>query len=73
MNKRLLDELLELTPAERIELVEVLWDSVTPDDMPPLTDEQIRACEHELAEHRADPSSSIPWEEAKQWLRARLK
>lgn len=73
MNKRLLDELLELTPAERIELVEVLWDSVAAVDMPPLTDEQIRECERELAEHRADPNSSIPWEEAKTWLRSRLK
>jgi putative addiction module component (TIGR02574 family) len=73
MNKRLLNELLELTPAERIELVEVLWDSVGPEKMPPLSDEQIQECERELAAHRADPNSSIPWEEAKAWLRARLR
>ena len=40
MNKALLTELLELTPAERIQLAEDLWDSIAPEEMPTLTDEQ---------------------------------
>ena len=42
MNKALLAELMELSPAERLELVEELWDSIPPEDLPPLTEEQSR-------------------------------
>ena len=40
MNKSLLKQLLELSAAERIELAEELWDSIEPEEMPPLTAEQ---------------------------------
>jgi hypothetical protein len=40
MKKSLLKELLELTPAERIELAGDLWDSIEPHEMPALTLEQ---------------------------------
>jgi putative addiction module component (TIGR02574 family) len=73
MNKPLLQELLKLSPAERIELIGELWDSIPPADLPALTPEQIEECERRLAEHRADPERAIPWEEAKSWIRSRLK
>ncbi len=41
MNRALLVELMKLTPAERIQLAEDLWDSISPEEMPPLSDEQI--------------------------------
>jgi hypothetical protein len=41
MNKALLKELMELNPAERIQLAEDLWDSIAADEMPPLSDEQM--------------------------------
>jgi hypothetical protein len=40
MNKALLQELMELSPEERIELAEDLWDSIAQDELPPLTDAQ---------------------------------
>jgi putative addiction module component (TIGR02574 family) len=52
-----------LTVAERIQLVEDLWDSIA--DAPEvleLTDAQREELDRRLAAHRADPSSSIPWE-----------
>ena len=65
-----LEDLFKLSPAERIQLAEDLWDSVAadPQSLPPLTEEQIAEIERRLAEHTRDPSSSISWEE----LRARL-
>ena len=73
MNKALLKELLELTPAQRIELAEDLWDSVGPDDMPPLSSEQIEEYERRYAEHVRDPQSSSKWEDVKARLLARFK
>jgi putative addiction module component (TIGR02574 family) len=63
-------ELVELSPAERIQLAEDLWDSVaaSPETMPALTDAQIAEVERRLAEHARNPSRAIPWEE----VRARL-
>lgn len=66
----LLNELLKLTPAERIALAEDLWDSVAanPQDLPPLTEEERAEIDRRLAEHERDPDSAVPWEE----VRARL-
>jgi putative addiction module component (TIGR02574 family) len=66
----LLNELLKLTPAERIELAEDLWDSVAanPQDVPPLTDEERAEIDRRLAEHEADPDAAVAWED----VRARL-
>jgi putative addiction module component (TIGR02574 family) len=72
MNKpnSLLAELLELTPAERIQLAEDLWDSVSasPETMPGLTTAQLAEIERRLAAHARNPAAAVPWEE----LRARL-
>jgi putative addiction module component (TIGR02574 family) len=67
-------ELLQLSPAERIQLAEELWDSVaaSPDSMPGLTQEQIAECERRLAEHDRDPSTALPWEEVRTRLWSRL-
>jgi putative addiction module component (TIGR02574 family) len=75
MNDKILAELLKLTPAERIRLAQDLWDSVGPEDMPPLTDEQIAEIDREFAEHARDPSSAIPWGEvrASLWASLRIK
>jgi putative addiction module component (TIGR02574 family) len=72
MNKALLAELMELTPAERIQLAEDLWDSVGPEDMPLLTAEQEREIDRRLAEHARDPSRASSWEEVRARLWARF-
>jgi len=66
-------ELMELTPAERIELVEDLWDSIEPQDMPPLTPEQKQELDRRYAEHLRDPTTAIPWEEVKARLLSSVK
>jgi putative addiction module component (TIGR02574 family) len=72
MRPELLTELMALSPAERIELVEFLWDSVELKN-PSLTAGELDELERELAEHRADPSSALSWEEVREWLWSRRK
>ena len=72
MNKALLTELMELTPAERIQLAEDLWDSITPEEMPPLTAAQEQEIDRRLAEHARDPSRASTWEEVRARLWARF-
>ena len=73
MNKALLKELMDLPPAERLQLVEDLWDSIQPQDLPPLTDREVEEIEQDWADHKRDPSSAVPWEEVRSWLRSRLR
>jgi putative addiction module component (TIGR02574 family) len=71
MNKALLQELLQLSPAERIELANELLDSVSEDDYAPLTPEQAAEIDRRIAEHDRDPSRGIPWEEVRAHLWSR--
>lgn len=67
-----LDAILKLPVAERLDLVEAIWDSLA--DSPEaetalaLTDEQRAELDRRLAEHLQDPSSAIPWEEVRRRL-----
>ena len=72
MRRELVAELLELEPAEKLELIGDLWDSLEPNELPPLTKAQIDELERRLAEHRADPESALSWEEVRQELRSRF-
>jgi putative addiction module component (TIGR02574 family) len=75
VNKALLDELLQLSPAERIELAQDLWDSIPSRSgaLPPLTPEQEQEIERRLAEHERNPDRALPWEEVRARLWARHK
>ena len=74
MKESLVTELLKLTPAERIQLAEDLWDSVAadPENLPPLTDEQHTEIERRLAEHGRDPGSAVSLEQVRTRLWSRL-
>lgn len=72
MNKSLLKELLELTPADRIELAQDLCDSTEPHERPPLTLEQVQEVERRYAEHIRNPESASKWDDVKKRLLARL-
>jgi putative addiction module component (TIGR02574 family) len=65
-----LSELFKLSVAERIQLVEDLWDSIAADTeaLPPLTEEQIAEIERRLAEHEKNPERAHPWEEVRERL-----
>lgn len=55
-------DISSLTPAERLRLVEELWDSLSPTDIP-LTPAQAEELDRREALHRADPRRGRPWRE----------
>jgi putative addiction module component (TIGR02574 family) len=73
--KALLEELLELSPAERVQLAEDLWDSVaaTPGDVPVLTPTQRDEIDRRIAEHERDPSAARTWDGVRRRLWSRLE
>ena len=70
MSHELREELLKLSLAERLELVQELWDSIAA-DCDPLTDEQRQDLERRLAEADADPTAGAPWQEVRERIRHR--
>lgn len=67
-------ELLQLSVAERLELVEELWDSIPEDDEAlALTPDQREDLERRLAEADADPDGGITWDEARARIRQRRR
>ena len=79
MNKSLLlDELMQLSPAERLDIAEKLWDSIhppgsaRPGEVVVLTEEQMAEIDRRLAEHERHPGRTHPWEEVRARLRARF-
>lgn len=66
-------DLLHLSVAERIQLVEDLWDSIAsqPEALE-LTSAQREEIDRRLAEHDANPESAVPWEEVRTRLQRRF-
>jgi putative addiction module component (TIGR02574 family) len=59
-------QLLELPPAERLQLVEAIWDSlVQVPDAVPIDDDLREELDRRLAAYRADPSTARPWSEVR--------
>ncbi|HEX6861543.1 MAG TPA: addiction module protein, partial [Thermoanaerobaculia bacterium] len=57
-----ISDLLHLSVAERLQLVEDLWDSIAAEpEALQLTQAQKEELDRRMAEHRADPGSAIPW------------
>ena len=74
MSNALREELFKLSAAERLELVEDLWDSIADEDeVLALTDEQREDLERRLAEADADPTGGPPWEEVRERIRQRSR
>lgn len=63
------EELLRLPLAERIALVEDLWDSIAADaEAVPVPDSHRRELARRRADHREDPAAVRPWEEVRERL-----
>jgi putative addiction module component (TIGR02574 family) len=64
------EEIERLSIAERVALVEEIWDSIAAaPDLLPLTEAQRRELDRRLALHEREPDRAIPWEE----VRAKLQ
>jgi len=71
MLRETLTKLLELPAAERADIAMALWDSLTVAEQETefdLTPDQRAELDRRLAEHIADPTSGIPWDEVRRKL-----
>lgn len=70
----LLKEASKLSKAERLELVQDLWDTIAaePDDGK-ISDEERQILDERLREHEANPQDVVPWEVARAEIRAALE
>ena len=73
MNKILREQVMNLPAEEKIELAMDLWDSLSDDELPPPTSDQLEEAKRRLEEHRKNPDSAIPYEEVLERLRSRYK
>jgi putative addiction module component (TIGR02574 family) len=66
MSSNLVETAKSLPLAERIQLVEALWESMAQEGYePPLTSEQAAELDRRLEAHRRDPDSVVSWESIK--------
>ena len=64
MNARLFAAAKALPLAERVELVEALWETIVDEGFePPLTPAQAQELDARLRDHRENPEGVISWEE----------
>ena len=62
-----------MSVAERLALLEQVWDSLQDaETVPLLTPEQEAELDRRVAEHQAHPEDAIPWEEVRKHLQDRL-
>jgi len=69
----LIPEIAGLTLAERIQLVEALWDSIAAEagQSLPLTEEQRAELQRRAQAHRDNPGAALPWEQVRAELSGR--
>lgn len=72
MNMDLLVEALKLSPAERLHLIEALWDTLSEADIP-VTPQERALLDARLADLEANPDDQTPWPEAKARLDQRRR
>lgn len=70
MNADLLAEALKLSPSDRLQLIEALWDTLSEEDLP-ITPEERALLDERLADLETNPNAQSPWEEVKARLEQR--
>lgn len=67
-------EIAQLTLAERIQLVEDLWDSIADEagKSLPLTEEQLGELQRRAQAHKEDPDAAIAWDQLRAELSGRV-
>ncbi len=70
MSAPTLNDLIRLSPQERLALIGELWDSLSETEVP-LTAAQTAELEHRLARFEQDRAGSMTWEQLEQELKQR--
>jgi len=58
------EEIFELSVSERLELIETLWDSISPEDLP-VPESHQRALDEALDAYRREPEAGKSWEQVR--------
>lgn len=59
----LLADASHLPVADRIQLIEALWDSLPADSLPPLSNEWLEELQRRSAEYDSGSAQTTPWEQ----------
>lgn len=72
MSRRAIESVFDLSPAEKLQLVEDLWDDLAsnPDDVP-VHAWQLQELERRKANLLGNPASGLDWQEVKTRIRSR--
>ena len=70
MNTDLLAEALKLSPSDRLQLIEALWDTLSEADIP-VTPEERALLDERLADLEQNADAQSPWSEVKARLEQR--
>jgi putative addiction module component (TIGR02574 family) len=70
MNTDLLAAALKLSPSDRLQLIETLWDTLSEEDIP-ITPEQRALLDERLDDLEQNPGAQSPWSEVKTRLEQR--
>jgi putative addiction module component (TIGR02574 family) len=64
IDESLLAKVTSLSPAERLELIGAVWDTLLPDDLP-VTDAERALLDARLTDMEKNPNDQSPWREVK--------
>lgn len=64
IDESLLAKVSDLSPADRLELIAVVWETLTPNDLP-VTEAERALLDDRLADMEANPNDQNPWPEVK--------
>ena len=64
IDESLLSKVASLSPADRLELIGKVWDTLSADDVP-VTDAERALLDARLADVKAHPDDQSPWSEVK--------
>lgn len=71
-DQSLIDKIVSLSPAERLELIDAVWDSLAPEDIP-VTDAEEALLDARIADMGRDPDDQSPWPDVKTRLERLLR
>lgn len=67
INESLLEQIVKLEPTERLELIEAVWDSLSPEDLP-LTEAERTLLDARLTDMELHPDEQSSWADVKSRL-----
>lgn len=67
IDEALLEKIQSLKPVDRLELIEAVWESLAPDDLP-VTDAEKAMLDARLAEMDSNPDNQSSWLDVKKRL-----